>query len=178
MSNRLYTQREVSIIFSDVPNKTLIYWARQGFVEWAAETRDARGIARLYNHWNLFQIGLVRELAGLGIPVQWIRMIMSGFKDFPPGGHHTYDEEGNEIKMRLPSEIFASGDALDYLVIIKKMGDRGWKEPLLAGTSTLKRDDIFKRQYGTLMKTRTTITINLSSIEAYVTISIKEAGLS
>ena len=130
MPDRLYTQREVASIFRDVPNKTLIYWARQSLVEWAAETRDARGIARLYNRWNLFQLGLVRELAGLGISTENIRLQMGGFKDFPQS--YTYDNEGNEVPRPPASESFYSESGSLHLVIIKKVTDRDWHEPVLA----------------------------------------------
>jgi DNA-binding transcriptional MerR regulator len=178
MSNRLYTQREVSDIFYDVPNKTLIYWARQGFVEWVAETRDARGIARLYNRWNLFQIGLVRELAGLGIPVHWIRSILDGFKDFRPEGHFTYDNEGNKVKKQFPSEAFASEDRLEYLVITKGIGDRGWQNLFFAGAFSLSDENLVREEFGPLMNQHITITITLSDIEAYVHFRIQEARLS
>lgn len=181
LSDKLYTQGEVSKIFPDVPNKTLIYWARQELVEWAAETRDARGIARLYNRWNLFQLGLVRELAGLGILIEGIRRIMSFFKDFPPEGHYSYDNEGNKVlETCLPSEFFSSENGLkDKLIIIKKMDDRGWQEPTIAGTSNLTDDnDLFKKEFGLLMNIHTTVIINLSTIHDYVDHYIKKADLS
>jgi DNA-binding transcriptional MerR regulator len=181
MHNSLYTQREVSKIFPDVPNKTLIYWARQGLVEWAAETRDARGIARLYNSWNLFQIALVRELAGLGIFIEKIRRIMSFFEDFPAEGHYSCDNEGNKVlETCLRSEFFSSENGLKYkLIIIKKMDDRGWQEPTIIGTSNLTDDnDLFKREFGLLMNIHTTVIINLSTIHDYVDCYIKKADLS
>ena len=175
MANRLYTQREVASIFRDVPNKTLIYWARQSLVEWAAETRDARGIARLYNRWNLFQLGLVRELAGLGISTKNIRRQMWGFKDFPPGGRYTYDNEGNEVPRPPASESFYSESGSRYMVIIKEVKDRDWQEPIVAAVGTLK---MVKKGFGKLMSLHTTVTINLSVIDGYVGFLMKEADLS
>ena len=107
MPNRLYTQREVAAIFTDVPNKTLIYWARQGLMEWVAETRDARGIARLYSFWNLFQIGLVRELAGIGFSIENIGVIMEQFfKDYPREKKLVINDEGEEVEAGLAKRIF------------------------------------------------------------------------
>jgi len=84
---KLYTQNEVSKIFPDVPNKTLIYWARQDFVEWAEEVEDGRGIHRKYSLFNLYQIAIVRELAGIALPAFLIRYTMDKyFKDFVKGG--------------------------------------------------------------------------------------------
>src|SRR5271157_5875753 len=86
---RSYRQNEVQQIFSDVPGKTLIAWARQGLVEWESETKDGRGLHRNYSFWNIVQFAVVRELANIGLSSYTIRSIMdSWFKDFlqgPPG---------------------------------------------------------------------------------------------
>ena len=86
---RLYRQNKVQQIFSDVPGKTLIAWARQGLVEWENETKDARGLHRNYSFWNIVQFAVVRELANIGLNSYTIRSVMdSWFKDFlqgPPG---------------------------------------------------------------------------------------------
>jgi DNA-binding transcriptional MerR regulator len=86
---RSYRQNEVQEIFSDVPGKTLIAWARQGLVEWESETKDARGLHRNYSFWNIVQYAVVRELASIGLNSYTIRTVMdSWFKDFlqgPPG---------------------------------------------------------------------------------------------
>jgi hypothetical protein len=86
---RSYRQNEVKQIFSDVPGKTLIAWARQGLVEWESETEDARGLHRNYGFWNIVQYAVVRELANIGLNSYTIRTVMdSWFKDFlqgPPG---------------------------------------------------------------------------------------------
>ncbi|MGD0488853.1 MAG: hypothetical protein ABSB94_16885 [Syntrophorhabdales bacterium] len=79
---RLYKQGEVQKIFPDVPGKTLIYWAREGLVEWDAKTKDARGIHREYSLWNLYQIGILRELTAVGLPYAIVRLVMdTHFKD-------------------------------------------------------------------------------------------------
>jgi DNA-binding transcriptional MerR regulator len=177
---RLYTQRELSRIFPDVPNKTLIFWAREGLVEWVAERRDARGIARLYNRWNLFQVALVRELAGLGISIRFIRLLMGAFKDFPPERHHSYDEEGNKIYEKcLRSEHFSSEEGLKYkLVILRNLDDRGWQEPVMSFTGKLTEDDPTTEIFRSDMESGTIIIISLSAIYYFVEYLVKEAGLS
>jgi DNA-binding transcriptional MerR regulator len=150
MSDRPYTQRKVSAIFCDVPNKTLIYWARQGLVEWVAETRDARGIARLYSYWNLFQIGLVRELAGIGFSIEIIRDIMNRmFKDYPQKRSAFINDEGEEVEARLPSEFFYSGDMPTYFVVLKGALARGIEQSKieLMALSNLTKDDLFQLHF-------------------------------
>lgn len=83
---KTFKQRDLKKIFPDIPGKTLIYWAREGLVEWASETNDARGIHREYSLWNLYQIAIVRELAELGVNFHIIREAMDLlFKDFLQG---------------------------------------------------------------------------------------------
>jgi DNA-binding transcriptional MerR regulator len=190
MVDGLYTQGEVASIFRDVPNKTLIYWARQGLVEWAAETRDARGIARIYNRWNLSQIVFVRELAGLGISIANIRHHMEMFKDFPQlypyqvemfkdfPQIHSYDDEGKEIPRAPVSESFYSESGPIYLVILKKVTDRDWQDPIAAAVGTLNTLKMAKKAMGKAMSLHTTVTINLSALDDYVSSLIQEAGLS
>jgi len=175
---KLYTQRELSHIFSDVPNKTLIFWAREGLVEWVAERRDARGIARLYNRWNLFQVALVREMAGLGISIRFIRLLMGAFKDFPR--RINYDKEGNEtIEDKLQSGKFLSEEGLKYkLVILRNLYDRGWQEPVMSFTGKLTEDDPTTEIFSSHMESRTIIIISLAAIYYFVEYLVKEAGLS
>jgi DNA-binding transcriptional MerR regulator len=193
MSERLYTQREVSGIFLDVPNKTLIYWARQGLVEWVAETRDARGIARLYNRWNLFQIAMVRELTTLGLSLENISGVMNRmFKDYPPGeNRYTHDDEGRKVLKGLASEFFSSESRLNYLIIVKGSGERGWPKTIVTGLSNLTEQDSFQLRYGWLGKSKDTgksrkffdtiittyVLIELDAIDEYVTSCIEKAGL-
>jgi DNA-binding transcriptional MerR regulator len=146
MPNRLYTQREVAAIFTDVPNKTLIYWARQGLMEWAAETRDARGIARLYNFWNLFQIGLVRELSGLGFSIGNIGVIMEQFfKDYPREKKLVINDEGESVEAGLASEFYYSGYMPKYFIIMKVVDSRSSSNQIvLSGYANLTEDDPFR----------------------------------
>lgn len=197
MSERLYTQREVSGIFLDVPNKTLIYWARQGLVEWAAETKDARGIARFYRYWNLFQMGLVRELAGLGFSIGIIRDIMeSMFKDYPKDKRLAVNDDGETVEAGLPSEFFFSGSMPPYFVIVKGATTRGIEDCKIEimGFSNFTKDDLFKLKILSNKKKKliadksgksvdiaenitTYIIIDLSKIKQHLDFSIEDADL-
>ncbi len=111
-----YTQNEASKIFPDVPNKTLIYWARQGFVEWVDEVEDGRGIHRKYSLFNLYQIAIVRELAGISLPAMQILYTMDRhFKDFTRGGLPPHIS-ADYVKTK-PSEA----DVMDNYLLIPKM---------------------------------------------------------
>lgn len=195
MTNRLYTQREVSKIFSDVPNKTLIYWARQGLVEWVAETRDARGIARLYSYWNLFQIGFVRELAGIGFSIESIREIMNNnFKDFRIEKKYVIDDKGEEVEESLPSEFHYSGFRPEYFIVLKGAWERGFgkTKTIMTAFSNFTKDDPFQLNFGHFDKNRddydqkpkandmsitATIIINLAAVKLHVNNSIEKANL-
>jgi len=151
MTEKLYTQREVSAIFSDVPNKTLIFWARQGLVEWQTETRDARGISRLYNYWNLFQFGLVRELTGMGFSIESIRYIMEAmFKDRPEKKRPIITDEGEEVEPGLPSEFFTLGYMPAYFIILKGASERGLTETKIEmiAFSNFSEDDPVQFSFG------------------------------
>jgi hypothetical protein len=112
----LYTQKEVSEIFSNVPNKTLIYWARQKFVEWAEEVEDGRGINRKYSIFNLYQIAVVRELAGNDVPSSHIRYIMDKhFKDYVKSGQLAHGS------VDLPKIKPSESNVMENYLIIPKM---------------------------------------------------------
>ncbi len=191
MEERLYTQREVSAIFSDVPNKTLIFWARQSLVEWQTETRDARGIARLYNFWNLFQFGLVRELAGMGFSIESIRYIMEAmFKDHPGKKRFVITDKGEEVEAALPSESFSGGHMPNYLIILKGASERGLTEPNLEmiAFSNFTKDDPVQFSYkdsaeqepmklgGTIITT--TVVLSLIGIKAHLNECIEKTKLN
>lgn len=191
MSEKLYSQREVSAIFSDVPNKTLIFWARQGLVEWQTESRDARGISRLYNFWNLFQFGLVRELAGMGFSIESIRYIMEAmFKDHPEKKRFVITDEGEEVEAGLPSESFSGGHMANYLIILKGASERGLTEPNveMIAFSNFTKDDPVQFSYkdsaeqepmklGDTIIT-TTVVLSLIGIKAHLNECIKKANLN
>lgn len=74
-----FTQREVNLIFSHVPPRTLREWALNGFYEWIDETEDARGTQRIFSKLNLYQIGLTEVLARNNFIAKDILEIMDDF---------------------------------------------------------------------------------------------------
>ena len=75
-TTKLFTQKEVNKIFSNIPSKTLRWWGMRELYGWADQVNDGRGIHRLYELGNLYQIGIVEELSSLNIPVEVINKIM------------------------------------------------------------------------------------------------------
>jgi hypothetical protein len=75
-TTKLFTQKEVNKIFSHIPSKTLRWWGMRDLYGWADQVNDGRGIHRLYELGNLYQIGIVEELSSLNIPVEVINKIM------------------------------------------------------------------------------------------------------
>lgn len=132
---KLYKQAEIQKIFPDVPGKTLIFWARQGLVEWAAETKDARGIHREYSLWNLYQIAIVRELTVLGAAYELIRWIMDlYFKDTIPADTWAFVQSG--LKR---SQKASDSKVMDHILILPKLsiGRGEWLKGGPAGVKDL-----------------------------------------
>jgi hypothetical protein len=77
ISGRHFNQKEVNRIFSHIPSKTLRWWAIRSLYGWANEVADGRGIHREYELVNLYQIGIVEELASLNIPTLDMQIIMN-----------------------------------------------------------------------------------------------------
>jgi DNA-binding transcriptional MerR regulator len=134
----LYTQKEVSEIFSDVLNKTLIYWARQKFVEWAEEVEDGRGINRKYSFYNLYQIAVVRELAGNGVPSSHIRYIMDKhFKDYVESSPLVPESAGfREIKPS-KSNVMEKYLIIPKIVLLRRFGRTPSKDVQLCNPESL-----------------------------------------
>jgi hypothetical protein len=80
-----FSQKDVNQIFSHIPSRTIRWWGLMGLYQSSSETRDGRGISRLYSGDNLYQIGITEQLADVGIPVNIIRAIMN--KIFFRSGH-------------------------------------------------------------------------------------------
>lgn len=76
--SRNYTQREVNELFNHVPTRTLLSIAKEDVVEWISEHRDRRGIHRIYNLANLYQIAVVTNLALTGFSYTSIKEILMG----------------------------------------------------------------------------------------------------
>ena len=73
----IFTQKEVNKLFGHVPAKTLRWWGIMQLYGWTYEFADRRGINRKYERANLYQIGLVEQLANLNISIPVIRDIMA-----------------------------------------------------------------------------------------------------
>jgi DNA-binding transcriptional MerR regulator len=71
-----YSRSDLNKIFPDTPSRTLRSWIDAGMVEWAGEARDGRGVHRLFDDWNLYQIGIVIRLASLHFPLSFIKTLM------------------------------------------------------------------------------------------------------
>jgi hypothetical protein len=74
-----FSQKDVNEIFTDVPRETLLFWAKGPLVQWVGESTDGRGLHREYGLVNLYQFGVVRELAALNLSLDWIRNLMEWF---------------------------------------------------------------------------------------------------
>jgi hypothetical protein len=72
----MYSQKEVNRVFGHIPVKTLRWWGQMGLYGWVSETSDGRGIHREYELSNLYQIGVVEQLASLNIPSLVISMMI------------------------------------------------------------------------------------------------------
>ena len=71
-----FSRSDLNKIFSDTSSRTLRSWIDAGMVEWAGEARDGRGVHRLFEDWNLYQIGIVIRLASLHFPLSFIKTLM------------------------------------------------------------------------------------------------------
>lgn len=120
---RIFNQGEVGRIYPDVSRKTLFAWGKDGLFEWIAEKSDARGVHKEYSLWNLYQIGIVRELAALNVPLMNIRIIMDRyFKD------HLYAPSLIEKPPEERQIIASESDRMSKcLILYKENGQRTWK---------------------------------------------------
>lgn len=150
----MYSQKEVNRIFGHVPVKTLRWWGQMGFYGWVSETSDGRGIHRQYELSNLYQIGIVEQLASLNISSLVIKLTMvkhfrSGIQMTPPinVGYpegHPKREDGNEWPL-----VNVVGQMNKILVITKMLSGTvsqpgmrerpsyGWGSFLVGGTDEL-----------------------------------------
>jgi len=167
-----YTQKQLQEIFSDVPGKTLIYWAREGLVEWVEEGTDGRGRHRGYSPWNVFQVAVVRELAEMGIGFVHIRDVMDlYFKDFlqaPPQRHIRRGLKDRRVKA-------SESDRLSKILVFgKHKVGRGWKsgDMFLVDPSEIQKELMEKRsdRAGFVM-------LDLSAIAKQIEDRVREMGL-
>jgi len=109
-TNHLFTQKDVNKIFSHIPSKTLRWWGMRDLYGWADQVNDGRGIHRLYELGNLYQIGIVEELSSLNIPVEVINKIMrkhflSGLVMYPIEPDLEKDELGGGTRVNVVDQM-------------------------------------------------------------------------
>ncbi len=122
-TTKLFTQKEVNKIFSHIPRKTLRWWGMRDLYGWADQVNDGRGIHRLYELGNLYQIGVVEELSSLNIPVEIINKIMrklflSGLAMYPVEVDLEKDELGGGKRVNV-------ADQMNKILIITKSLSQG-----------------------------------------------------
>lgn len=109
-ATHLFTQKEVNKIFNHIPTKTLRWWGMRDLYGWADQLNDGRGIHRLYELGNLYQIGIVEELSSLNIPVEVINRIMrkhflSGLVMYPIEPDLEKDELGKVTRVNVADQM-------------------------------------------------------------------------
>lgn len=110
IAKKIFTQKEVNKIFSHIPSKTLRWWGMRDLYGWADQVNDGRGIHRLYELGNLYQIGIVEELSSLNIPVEVINRIMrkcflSGLVMYPIERDLEKDELGGGKRVNVADQM-------------------------------------------------------------------------
>ena len=58
-----YTRKNLTDIFNHIAPETIRRWIEADLFQADREDRNGRGIVRIYDRWNLLQIGIVSELA-------------------------------------------------------------------------------------------------------------------
>ena len=174
MMNHIFSQGDLTKIFPDVSRKTFFVWAKDGLFEWIAEKSDARGVHKEYSLWNLYQIGIVRELAALNVPLLMIRIIMDRyFKD--------HLQEGSVIEKPL-EELHVKASESDrmskYLILFKDNKRRDWKWFEMVGNFHLLDIPTIKTLVELNQDFSAVTILFLPVIISYVQFCIKEADLS
>jgi DNA-binding transcriptional MerR regulator len=164
MQNKLFSQGDLAKIFADVNRKTLFSWLDRGLYEWAAEESDARGKNRSYSYENVVQVGIVKELAGLNLPLKMVEFIMDQYF------HKTRKPSLFEEKITL-DEAFSRA-----LIIGKDKQQRGWekREAILYGLKKLDEARDFLNQNPNLS---ILIVVNVPAIKKEVEFQIERSGV-
>jgi hypothetical protein len=177
-TEKLFTQKEVNKIFSHVPSKTLRWWGMRELYGWADQVNDGRGIHRLYELDNLYQIGIVEELSSLNIPVEFINKIMrkrflSGLVMHPVEVDLEKDELGGGERVNV-------ADQMNKVLVITKTLSQGHRlnkkrrPPEYEAFLTNSAEDEIVLNSGELFLDSVKIIINLKSIKGFVNSIIRE----
>jgi len=165
-TKKIFTQKEVNKLFDHIPAKTLRWWGIMQLYGWTYEFSDGRGIHRNYELANLYQIGLVEQLAGLNVPIPIIRDTMAQ--------HFCSGLRMSELHKRPLANISTQ---MDKLLVIKKTftwGDNSWFDEDSHGIayidwvpSLVNKGDVTLYEH-----TGITIVIKLEAIKEFVDSSI------
>jgi hypothetical protein len=177
-TEKLFTQKEVNKIFSHVPSKTLRWWGMRELYGWADQVNDGRGIHRLYELGNLYQIGIVEELSSLNIPVEVINNVMrknflSGLVMHPVEPDLERDEIGGGKRANVVDQmnkILVITKALRQGYMLNKKRRSSEYEAFLINNS----DDEVALDPGKVFRDSVKIIINLSAIKGFVDSLIRE----
>jgi hypothetical protein len=177
-TTKLFTQKEVNKIFSHIPSKTMRWWGMRDLYGWADQVNDGRGIHRLYELGNLYQIGIVEELSSLNIPVEVINKIMrkrflSGLVMYPVERDLEKDEFGGGERVNV-------ADQMNKILIITKTLSQGHRlnkkrrPPEYEAFLTNNAEDQIVPGPGELLLDSVKIIINLRGIKGFVDSLIRE----
>jgi hypothetical protein len=177
-TEKLFTQKEVNKIFSHVPSKTLRWWGMRELYGWADQVNDGRGIHRLYELGNLYQIGIVEELSSLNIPVEVINNVMrknflSGLVMHPVEPDLERDEIGGGKRVNVVDQmnkILVITKALRQGYMLNKKRRSSEYEAFLINNA----DDEVVLDPGKVFQDSVKIIINLSAIKGFVDSLIRE----
>jgi DNA-binding transcriptional MerR regulator len=164
MQNKLFSQSDLAKIFADVKPKTLFSWLDRGLYEWAAEESDARGKNRSYTLENVVQVGIVKELAGLNLPLSLVKAVMDQFFHKVRKALPLYTEPGLTL-----NEAFSRA-----LIIGKYKQQRYLPSFPMLGLKKLDEARDFLNQNPDLS---TLIVVNVPAIKKEVEFQIERVGL-
>jgi hypothetical protein len=177
-TEKLFTQKEVNKVFSHVPSKTLRWWGMRELYGWSDQVNDGRGIHRLYELGNLYQIGIVEELSSLNIPVEVINNVMrknflSGLVMHPVEPDLERDEIGGGKRVNVVDQmnkILVITKALRQGYMLNKKRRSSEYEAFLINNA----DDEVVLDPGKVFQDSVKIIINLSAIKGFVDSLIRE----
>ena len=167
MMNTLYPHGALTKIFHDTSRKTIWAWLRAGLFEWVHESHDARGVKRFYSVTNLVQVGIVKELTGMNVPIDTVRLIMD-----------RYFHQERTMMPILPGEPKPTLEESfsKVLVFLTDKRQRGWigKQTMGYGLKTFEGAIEYLNAHRDLS---VCTILNIKAIRDDILARIKEAGL-
>ena len=185
MNELPYSQGKVNRIFADVPKRTIHYWAQLGLLEWAGERQDRRGTHRHYTLENLWQIGLMEELALLGTHITGARNTMKWLSSkytTEKSGRAELWETCSIVLWRNRPEIQAKPVSTHPATFIEPESIAHAGKPIEVpgwdGSLIVPNDSVGDRVEEISVNSLVIVTINLRSIQVKVERFLERAGLS